>query len=103
MDIDAMAQDTRMCYKCGKTGHISRFCRTPVDEIRRTYGRDSMYPPPPTAGRPAQNRATTFANAGEFVSSMTAEQRTELIQALQIGGTPSASQTPPQDFANGSS
>lgn len=103
MDIDAVTQDTRMCYKCGKTGHISRFCRTPVDEIRRTYGRDSMYPPPSSAGRPMQNRATTFANAGEFVNSMTAEQRAELVQALQVGAVPSVSQPPPQDFANGSS
>lgn len=95
MDIDAMTQETRMCYKCGKNGHISRVCRTPVDEIRHTFERDSMFSPPSAGSCPAQNRATNFANVGEFVGAMTQEQRAELVQVLQTGGTQGVNQAPP--------
>lgn len=95
--INAVDRDPR-CFKCGKTdGHIARDCPTPLEEIRRTLGRDSLFPVP-TPRRTAQNRATNFANAGEFVNALSAEQRAEMAQALQSGSAQGQ-----QDFGNGSS
>ena len=82
-------------------GHFASNCPTPIAEIRRRWGRDSMYTP-----RAVQNRATNFADVGEFVGAMSQEQREELVRALQTGGAQGANQAPvpaPQGFASGSS
>ncbi|KZV59488.1 hypothetical protein PENSPDRAFT_695090 [Peniophora sp. CONT] len=66
---------------------MSRECTTPVKEIHRKYGHDSMFTP---GGCPVQNRVTNFADVGEFIGAMSQEQQEELAPA-------------PQGFASGSS
>ena len=104
MEVDAMQQQRdQRCFKCGKAdGHIARFCPTPVAEIRSRWGRDSMYQP---GGRPVQNRATNFANAGEWAAALSPADRVEALRALQTGGAQGANQAPPANppgFAGGS-
>ena len=107
MDVDATVTRDPRCFKCGKAdGHIARECQTPVSEIRSRLGRDSLFPAPRLGGRPVQNRATNFANAGEFINAMSPEDRAEMLRALQTGGAQGANQAPPQapqGFASGSS
>ena len=104
MDIDA-ANAVGACYRCGQTGHLARFCTTPESQIRQRYGRDRMIPPP-RFGQPMQNRVTTFANASEFVNSLSPEQRAELAQSFATPGASGSTASPSsstQDFASGSS
>ena len=77
----------------------------PLEEIRRRFGRDRMFIPK-AERQPMQNRATTFANPGEFAQALSQQDREELLRALQTGGAQGADQTPPatqQGFASGSS
>lgn len=79
MDVDAITHDLH-CFRCGKTdGHMSRECTTPVEEIYRKYGCNSMFVP---GGRRMQNHGTKFANVGEYLNVMSQEQREELVHAL---------------------
>lgn len=104
MDIDAVTHESafraRACFKCGKVGHIARDCRTSQEEIRRTFGRDSMLPPPRF-----QARTTEFANVDEFAGALSQQDREALLRALQTGGAAEANQAPAtgqQGFASGS-
>ena len=104
MDIDAITRDLR-CFKCGKEGHIARWCPTPGEEIQLRSGRNRRYSPLRENRPPRQNRATSLTNASELVNSLTAGQREELIRALQLGDTPEVDPTPStgqQDFGEGS-
>lgn len=104
MDIDAVTHESafraRACFKCGKVGHIARDCRTSQEEIRRTFGRDSMLPPPRF-----QARTTEFANVDEFAGALSQQDREALLRALQTGGATDANPAPTtgqQGFASGS-
>ena len=98
MDIDA-AFAARECFKCGKGGHIARECTAPIDEIRRTYGRDS-YIPPPRASRAYQARAQEFGSIGEFARALSPSEW-EQMQRERGGGGASGSGSGGQASSSG--
>ena len=100
MDIDATFQH-RQCYRCGKFGHISRGCNTPVAEIHQQFGRDSMYPPPQ---RIQAIETPQFGSASEFVNALSPEAQQQLEQAMAARSSSSSgsSSSNLQGFASGS-
>ncbi|VDC02638.1 unnamed protein product [Peniophora sp. CBMAI 1063] len=100
MDIES-ANAAMACYRCGEN-HLACNCDTPMETIRRKYGRDRMIPFPPGY----RARATMFANVDDFAASLSPADRADLARVLQSGGEALAApptQVSQQGFTSGSS